>query len=72
MFLTFSKDPNKYYYRESKYINTKKQKLKQKKKNQNQNHNTNCVCVREREREIGFWVTWWWRRQWQHRHGRSI
>ena len=36
-FLTFSQDPNKYYYRKSQYINTKR--------NKNQNH------MRERKRE---------------------
>ena len=38
-FLTFSQDPNKYYYRKSQYINTKR--------NKNQNH----MWERERERE---------------------
>ena len=42
-FLTFSQDPNKYYYRKSQYINTKR--------NKNQNKRIKITWERERERD---------------------
>ena len=41
MFLTFSQDPNIYYYRESKYINNQRKK--------NQNKKITKAMKRERE-----------------------
>ena len=47
-FLTFSQDPNKYYYRKSPYINTKR--------NKNQNHMRERERERERERSVHGWL----------------
>ena len=64
-FLTFFQDPNKYYYRKSQYINTKRNK------NQNKRIKITWPIVKERERErererdwfmsdlvVATW-TWW-------------
>ena len=50
MFPTFSYDANKYYYRESKYINNTRNK------NQNKKIKITIPIVREGQREIGSWV----------------